>query len=256
MSRAKCPGQNIRYWTPDDVFELRCPHCGVEVEFFKDEPRRLCRACRRWVPNPKFDLGCAEWCKYAKECLGELPQKGEELGSRREQLIAEMKAYFENDQRRIDHALKVLAYAEQILTIEPADPMTVKEAAILHDIGIPQAERKHGSSAGKYQEIEGPPIAREIMARLDLAEHVIDHVCRIVGSHHSAKDIDTPEFRIIWDADRLVNIPDEYPNAGRERLSELIEKVFKTAEGKQLAMTQLLQGNDNSAEPVRGSSQE
>ena len=94
------------------------------------------------------------------------------------------------------------------------------------------------------------------MARLDLAEHVIDHVCRIVGSHHSAKDIDTPEFRIIWDADRLVNIPDEYPNAGRERLSELIEKVFKTAEGKQLAMTQLLQGNDNSAEPVRGSSQE
>ena len=56
------------------------------------------------------------------------------------------------------------------------------------------------------------------------------------------KDIDTPEFRIIWDADWLVNIPDEYPDASREKLSELIEKIFKSAEGKQLAMKQLLPG--------------
>ena len=66
----RCPGQDTRLWRPEDIFEAPCPHCGESIEFWKDDPRRKCRGCGKDVPNPKLDLGCAQWCKYAKECLG------------------------------------------------------------------------------------------------------------------------------------------------------------------------------------------
>ena len=78
----------------------------------------------------------------------------------RDASILEMKRVFGRDQRRIDHALAVLDYAEKILARKRADPLVVKAAAVLHDIGIHKAEAKHGSAAGRLQEIEGPPIAR------------------------------------------------------------------------------------------------
>ena len=33
----KCPGQDMRYWKPGDIFNAKCPKCGGTVEFFKDE---------------------------------------------------------------------------------------------------------------------------------------------------------------------------------------------------------------------------
>ncbi len=154
---------------------------------------------------------------------------------RRDRLIARMKIIFGDDRRRIDHALAVLGFAEAILDVEGGDPLTIKAAAILHDIGIPEAERKHGSAAGRFQEIEGPPIARSIMQELGIDEPTIDHVCRIVGSHHSAGGIDTLEFRIIWDADWLVNIPEEHAEMDKVKLRQLAGRVFRTKEGRRLA---------------------
>ena len=66
----RCPGQDQRFWKPDDIFEVECLHCGRLVEFFKDEPKRKCHHCGHVVMNPKIDLGCAEWCQYAPQCLG------------------------------------------------------------------------------------------------------------------------------------------------------------------------------------------
>ncbi len=153
-----------------------------------------------------------------------------------ESLIARMKSVFGDDSRRVDHALAVLGYAESILDASPGvSELVVKAAAILHDIGIQAAERKHGSSSGRYQEIEGPPIAREILESMDIDSAAIEHVCRIVANHHSARDIDTPEFRIIWDADWLVNIPDEYDTTDGKSTSGLIDKVFKTPKGRTIA---------------------
>jgi len=154
----------------------------------------------------------------------------------REQLIARMESVFGDDSRRIDHAMAVLGYAEAILDAsEGVCGLVVRAAAILHDIGIQAAERIHGSSAGMYQEIEGPPIAREILESMNIDEQTVDHVCRIVANHHSARYIDTPEFHIIWDADWLVNIPDEYDTSDSKSISELINKVFKTPKGRTIA---------------------
>ncbi len=229
----KCPGQDQRFWKPEDIFEVQCTGCGHTIEFFKDEPKLKCRKCGQMVTNPKIDLGCAEWCQYGEQCLGISATK--RVSYMRDMLIDEMKKVFGDDQKRIEHALAVLDYAEKIQSYEGGDPLIVRAAAILHDIGIHEAERKHGSSAGKYQEIEGLPIAKEILKRYDLDTEVIEHICRIIANHHSSKNIDTTEFRIILDADRLVNISEDFPDASEDKLQKIIGNKFKTHEGSRIA---------------------
>ncbi|MBN2594408.1 MAG: HD domain-containing protein [Sedimentisphaerales bacterium] len=229
----KCPGQDQRFWKPEDIFEVKCPGCNHVIEFFKDEPKLKCRKCGQMVANPKIDLGCAEWCQYGEQCLGITATK--RATYLRDKLIYEMKRIFGEDQKRINHALAVLDFAEKIQTQESGDPLIVKAAAILHDIGIHQAEQKYGSSAGKYQEIEGPPIAEEILKRYNIDSEAIEHIYNIIANHHTLNNFDTAEFRIILDADRLVNIPEDLPDASEEKLQRIIEKHFKTQEGKRIA---------------------
>ncbi len=75
MLTPKCPGQDMRNWKHEDIFYLLCPNCKTEIEFWKDEPTRTCPHCERTVRNPRIDIGCAEWCQYAKDCVGILPKK-------------------------------------------------------------------------------------------------------------------------------------------------------------------------------------
>ncbi len=70
MIGTKCPGQDMRYWTSDDVYEEKCPKCGEMIEFFKTDIRLRCPNCKNRVANPRFNMGCAEWCAYAEQCLG------------------------------------------------------------------------------------------------------------------------------------------------------------------------------------------
>ena len=89
------------------------------------------------------------------------------MGNTKEALLAAMEAYFGTDIKRIDHARKVTEYAEELLEREGGGDYTIAiGASVLHDIGIHQAEKKHGSTMGQYQEKEGPPIAKEILSRL------------------------------------------------------------------------------------------
>jgi len=155
----------------------------------------------------------------------------------RDKLITEMKKYFGKDRTRIEHALKVLSYAERIAEKVKADQLTITGAAILHDIGIPESERKYNSSSGKYQEIEGPPIAERIMNKLNISRERINHICKIIANHHSGENIDTPEFRILWDSDWIVNIEEE-GLAGKKSKKELhnfIDRIFRTDTGKKIA---------------------
>jgi hypothetical protein len=66
----RCPGQDQRYWKPEDIFDHPCPFCGTEIEFWKDEPFRQCPCCEKEVRNPRIDLGCSEWCKHGNKCVG------------------------------------------------------------------------------------------------------------------------------------------------------------------------------------------
>jgi hypothetical protein len=204
------------------------------VEFFRDEPVLKCRGCGRTVVNSRLDMGCAQWCKHADQCLGASTIRN--IKTVRDKLIARMKDVFGRDEKRINHALRVLDYAERIGAAEGGDPLVIRAAAILHDIGIHEAQRKYNSAAGKYQELEGPPIAEPILKESDVDPARIEHICRIIASHHSAGDIDTLEFRVLWDADWLVNLQEEYAGLGEPQRREMIDKVFRTDKGRQLAI--------------------
>ncbi|MEW6034152.1 MAG: HD domain-containing protein [Chloroflexota bacterium] len=157
-------------------------------------------------------------------------------------LIQAMEGYFGTDTRRINHAHKVTEYAEELLNKESGDYTIVIAAALLHDIGIHVAEEKYGSIAGKYQEIEGPPIARRILAKLGFEPDQIEEVCEIIAHHHSPGKLDTQNFRILYDADWLVNLREEYDTRDRTRLSSVIDKLFLTSGGRALAKETYLPG--------------
>ena len=239
MSKAMCPGQDMRFWRPGDIFEITCAGCGAVTEFFKDEAKRRCPECKSTITNPRLSLGCAQWCEHARECLGFDPKEFQNDDEQRvalvDKLVTAMKKVFGDDGKRIDHAFAVLKRAQEIMKEQKADPKVVMAAAILHDIGIHEAEKKHGSPAGVYQEMEGPAIARPIMENIGMDDETIDHVLRIIANHHSPKDIDTPELRVLWDADWLVNMPDVHPNLDDEAMKRKIEKIFKTDAGKKKA---------------------
>jgi HD superfamily phosphodiesterase len=153
-----------------------------------------------------------------------------------DELVEDMRSVFGDDHSRVDHALAVLGYANEIHAVEGGDAQVVQAAAILHDIGIHEAERKYGSPAGRYQEIEGPPIAEGILRTRGFDEERITHVCRIIANHHSARNIDTLEFRVLWDADWLVNLPEVFEKDGDSDRRSRIDRIFKTSTGRQIAL--------------------
>jgi len=230
----------MKFWKPGDIFDIDCPKCGKRVEFFKDEVKRKCR-CGHIIVNPKINFACAEWCPYAEQCVGEVPeevkakQRQELRDSARERIGLEMKKYFGTDFKRVNHALKVARHAERILKMEGGNPLVVLGSAFLHDIGIHEAERKYGNTSGHYQEKEGPPIAREILTRLDIEKEIVDEICDIIGRHHHPREEETLHFQILYEADWLVNIEEKGFLKDREELETLIGKVFKTVTGKKFA---------------------
>lgn len=150
-------------------------------------------------------------------------------------LLGKMEYYFGKDLKRIDHARRVLGYAEEIVKSEGGDEDVIIAAAIMHDIGIHAAEKKYGSTAGRFQEIEGPPIAKHLLAMANFPSEKIDEVLEIIAHHHTPGKIDTKNFNVLYDADWLVNLGDECDPSDYKKLEKIIDKVFLTKTGKQLA---------------------
>jgi Fe-S-cluster-containing dehydrogenase component len=64
---SKCPGSDMRNITAGIY---KCRNCGYDVEIFSDETRRKCPQCKEYVYK-KETPACVQWCKSARECLGE-----------------------------------------------------------------------------------------------------------------------------------------------------------------------------------------
>lgn len=152
-----------------------------------------------------------------------------------EEVMISMMKYFNGDVKRINHAMKVFCYAETICekeNISLKDKEIIKLSAILHDIGIKEAERKYSSSAGEYQEKEGPKIAGEILDKFKLTEETVNRVKFIIGSHHSYDKINGLDFQILVEADFLVNIFED--NIKTESVKVIKDKYFKTKTGLEI----------------------
>ena len=98
---------------------------------------------------------------------------------------------------------------------------------------------RYDSSAGKYQEREGPPIARDILERLGADKGIIDEVCDLIAYHHSPGQVQTLNFQILWEADCLVNLEDA-AESELDQIEEMVEATFKTSTGKRLAKALLI----------------
>ena len=150
-------------------------------------------------------------------------------------LIKELESYFGEDIKRINHAKKVMHFAEELLKLEKGDWHIVIPASILHDVGIKVSEEKYGSSAGHYQEKEGPAVAKKILLKIGVKNKDIDEICEIIRYHHSPGRINTKNFKTLYDADLLVNLKDEVDVKDKAKLEKIINKAFLTDAGKQIA---------------------
>lgn len=144
-------------------------------------------------------------------------------------------SYDRGDPKRINHFMKVYAFARLIGRkegISGRELDILEAAAVLHDIGIHNAEMLHGSSDGKYQELEGPGVAADILSALGADDEFIGKVCNMVGRHHTYTGIDSLSLQILIEADFLVNIFEDGMSDGA--ISSVKEKIFRTAEGTRI----------------------
>ena len=157
-------------------------------------------------------------------------------------LIRELVLHFGEDVTRIDHALRVLDHAEALLAETPeADADVVRAAALMHDFGIREAERRHGRCDGPLQEEYGPALVRRALERVGLAPDKTREVCRIVARHHSPPRRARVNFRILYESDWLVNAAEiPAPASNPERVESFIRKNFRTAAGLRRARAVLL----------------
>lgn len=144
-------------------------------------------------------------------------------------------SYDRGDPGRINHFMKVYAFAGFIGRMEGLEGRELdilETSAVLHDIGIHNAEMLHGSSDGKYQELEGPAVASDILSALGADEEFIGRVCDMVGRHHTYTGIDSLSLQILIEADFLVNIFED--GMSDKAIASVRKKIFKTAEGTRL----------------------
>lgn len=152
-----------------------------------------------------------------------------------EAIMREAVRYDGSDLRRINHFLKVYTYAKMIGEgegLSAGEQYILEAAAILHDIGIHESERKYNSSAGNYQEIEGPDVARTLLTELGAEEQVIDRVCFLIGHHHTYSGVNGTDWQILLEADFFVNADEDGMSA--DAMRSFYEKIFRTETGKKL----------------------
>lgn len=152
-----------------------------------------------------------------------------------DELFLETVKYFDGDVKRIQHFTKVHAYAALIGRLEglySEKQFTLETAAIVHDIGIKNAEKKYGNCNGKLQETEGPPVAKTLLRSLKIDEDTINRVCFLVGNHHTYKNIDDLDFQILAEADLIVNFCEE--GTAASGIKNALENIFKTKTGMEL----------------------
>lgn len=151
------------------------------------------------------------------------------------QVISAMVSYFAGDTRRINHFLKVYGLAKTIGEMEDLDEKTLRileVAAVTHDIGIKNSELKYNSSAGCYQQTEGPPEAKKLLEDLWFGDQLIERVCWLIAHHHTYDDITDMDCQILIEADFLVNAYED--ELSLSAIQNVEKTIFRTKTGKRL----------------------
>ncbi len=221
MGVQKCPGQDRRFWNPEDISEVKCPVCGANVELWKDEGITKCSRCGFEIRNPKVELGCAQWCKFATQCIGYKPQDGSEEISIRDRLISTMVDFLFPDKEKILHTLRVLRWAEELLKNEGDSAITVKAAAILHEVWNMET-----SSGFRVQ---------KILKDIGLENTIHQQIYDMIRQFYLGSGLGTIEFRLFRDAHLLSELEENPDDCLSGDSESFIDNRFKTEYAKKLA---------------------
>ncbi len=149
-----------------------------------------------------------------------------------DELTMAMIEFNHGDPARIQHTLKVHSFAKLIGEQEKLSSeclFVIEAAALMHDVGIRPAEEKYGSCSGKYQEELGPEYAIKMLEEIGFPQNLIARVAHLVGHHHTYSAVDGIDFRVIVEADFLVNLFEE--KMAKESIQSAIEDIFRTETG-------------------------
>ena len=150
-------------------------------------------------------------------------------------IMRKMIAYSDGDLHDIAHFLKVYAFARTIGIQEGLSDLeqeTLEIAAILHDIACPLCRRKYGSTNGKYQEEEGGPLAEEFLKEFALPDGMAGRVIYLVSHHHTYTNVNGSDYRILLEADFLVNADEGRKST--EAIRSARDRFFITPSGTAL----------------------
>lgn len=228
----KCPGQDTQFWNASAIFEVPCPKCGTSVEFFKDDTSRKCGRCGHRFVNPKMDFGCAAYCQFAEQCLGDLPP---ELVAQQEDLLKDrvavaVKRHFKRDFKKIGRATRRARHAEQICKGEDANLAAVLIAAYVWDL----AEREPGA--------EDVSTARALLSKLKAPEPLVEKVIGLIGGQGSTNGEGGVDGRVADDAAVIAAMEDSLKKDAETgvNLEPLIQRDIQTETGKHYARDLLL----------------
>ncbi len=151
------------------------------------------------------------------------------------QLTEKMIAASAGNTADIRHFLCVWAYAKTIgeeVGLDEKTQLLLEAAAIIHDISCPLCREKYGNTDGRYQEAESPLLVRDFLADSGFDAALIDRISYLVAHHHTPAGIDGIDYRILIEADFLVNAAEK--DLSREAVTHFLENTAKTDCGKRL----------------------
>ncbi len=81
-----------------------------------------------------------------------------------------------------------------------------------------------------------------MLDKLGANKELTDEVCDIVGHHHSPRQNETVNFKVLYDADLIANLEDnaKEKNTEKEHIEKIIGKSFMTDVGREEATKVLL----------------
>ena len=233
-----CPGQNTMFWKPDDIFDVRCPNCDRPVEFWKDDSKRTCDCGHRFL-NPKRDLGCLEYCKYAEQCMPEMFE-GESLKALyRDRLLVTAKIKMKPDDASLERSQKIAELVEEILDEEGGQPKVVFAATILGNLVL--NSQAHGEQSASSAQGDSPSaITRKVLADIGTEKEVTDQVCQIIENRINGTSFEDLDSKIVSDALMLADLLDKKALLEEAALEGLVDKKIQTETGKRVARERLL----------------
>jgi hypothetical protein len=118
--------------------------------------------------------------------------------------------------------------AKELVGKEGGDPRVVLAAALLLDIAKDEPSHTDGADKNRTCQTDGLRKANDILRRMGLDEDTSRRVCQILCGYRTGHDLDTIEFKIVCDAERLARLAAENTDKDRGELQNLISRGLRT----------------------------